>query len=233
MEWFLNFVNNGWVTSIITGFLVFYVTDLYKRIKGKKSYFQQVSIANKEIFNSIKYSIPEDNLPSVQILKAIHIATAKRYNVKFEDVDSLHAIINDLIKEIMDSNFLSHENKLVYCQRLLDIQMELNLLEHEETVAETAYKTFKAKESSTLIPSLSMVTGVFASILVLLISMYNEYKSTTEILGKIFSSNFSFSILTTAFFMIMLFIKVFIDRRLTAIKDNEKKNSSVDQRGNS
>ncbi|GED73135.1 hypothetical protein BRE01_68370 [Brevibacillus reuszeri] len=223
MEWFLNFINSSWVTSIITGFLVFYVTDLYKRIKGKKSYFQQVSLANKEIFNSIKYSIPEDNLPSIQILKAIHIATAKRYNVKFEDVDSLHAIIDYLIKEIMDSNFLSHENKLDYCQRLLDMQMELNLLEHEETVVEKVYATYKDSDSSTLATSFAPVIGFISFILVFILSSY----SITEIIGTFFSTNIVYIILVMTALMTSIFFKLSIDSRI-AKKALKNKNSSVE-----
>lgn len=133
MDFILNALNNSWVSNLITGLAVYFLTGFFNKIKHKKQYFQKVELANKEIFNTIKFTIPEENLPSAQVLQSIHSATAKRYNVKIEHMSSLQEILDDVIKEIMDSNFLSHENKLRYCKRLLDLKGELTSEKKETT----------------------------------------------------------------------------------------------------
>lgn len=169
-----NFLNNNWVTSIITGLLVFFVTELIKRIKEKKSYFLKVAQANKEIFNTLKYSIPEENLPTTEVLKSIHKATAKRYNVKIEDVDSLPEILDDLIKEIMDSNFLSHENKLRYCQRLLELQNKLATISIEEPVVVKDYQAESREHRRAQSLTMSLVLSMIATLMTLMLPLIKD-----------------------------------------------------------
>ncbi|QDS33756.1 hypothetical protein [Brevibacillus brevis] len=228
-EWLLIFFNNSWVTSIITGLLVFYVTDIYKRLKEKKSYFQKVGQVNKEIFKTIKYSIPEEKLPSISILKSIHIATAKRYNVKLEDVDSLQAIIDDLIKEIMDSNFLSHDNKLLYCQRLLDTQNGLITKNIEETTTVKQYVTFTSTKSTTLSLMFSTATSMFAATIVFLLTTFKDNKFT-EMFSTFIAEN-SLSLLNFALVIVALLISImtfFTEEKQKRKMKREKKTKAID-----
>ncbi|WP_429845437.1 hypothetical protein [Brevibacillus sp. FIR094] len=229
LEWLLIFFNNSWVTSIITGLLVFYVTDIYKRLKEKKSYFQKVGQVNKEIFKTIRYSIPEENLPSTSILKSIHIATAKRYNVKLEDVDSLQAIIDDLIKEVMDSNFLSHDNKLLYCQRLLDTQNGLITKNIEETTTVKQYVTFTSTKSTTLSLMFSTATSMFAATIVFLLTTFKGNKFT-EMFSTFIAEN-SLSLLNFALVIVALIISImtfFSEEKQKRKKNKEKKTKAID-----
>lgn len=229
LEWLLIFFNNSWVTSIITGLLVFYVTDIYKRLKEKKSYFQKVGQVNKEIFKTIKYSIPEEKLPSTSILKSIHIATAKRYNVKLEDVDSLQAIIDDLIKEVMDSNFLSHDNKLLYCQRLLDTQNGLITKNIEETTTVKQYVTFTSTKSTTLSLMFSTATSMFAATIVFLLTTFKDNKFT-EMFSTFIAEN-SLSLLNFALVIVALIISImtfFSEEKQKRKMNKEKKTKAID-----
>ncbi|MFF0825990.1 hypothetical protein ACFYU8_05800 [Brevibacillus sp. NPDC003359] len=226
-EWLLIFFNNSWVTSIITGLLVFYLTDIYKRLKEKKSYFQKVGQVNKEIFKTIKYSIPEEKLPSISILKSIHIATAKRYNVKLEDVDSLQAIFDDLIKEIMDSNFLSHDNKLLYCQRLLDTQNGLITKNIEETTTVKQYVTFTSTKSTTLSLMFSTATSMFAATIVFLLTTFKDNKFI-EMFSTFIAEN-SLSLLNFALVIgaFLISIMTFFTEEKQKRKMNRKKNTNA------
>lgn len=226
-EWLLIFFNNSWVTSIITGLLVFYVTDVYKRLKEKKSYFQKVRLVNKEIFKTIKYSIPEEKLPSISILKSIHIATAKRYNVKLEDVDSLQAIFDDLIKEIMESNFLSHDNKLLYCQRLLDTQNGLITKNIEETTTVKQYVTFTSTKSTTLSLMFSTATSMFAATIVFLLTTFKDNK-LMEMFSTFIAEN-SLSLLNFALVIgaFLISIMTFFTEEKQKRKMNKEKNTNA------
>lgn len=174
MDVIMNFLNNNWVTSIITGLLVFFVTELIKRLKEKKSYFLKVAHANKEVFNTLKYSIPEENLPTIQVLRSIHKATAKRYNVKIEDVDSLQEILDDLIKEIMDSNFLSHDNKLRYCQRLLGLQNDFATINEEESSVVKYYQMKSAEQKRALSFAMSFAFGLVTTLMTFILTLIKE-----------------------------------------------------------
>lgn len=119
------FFGNSWVVSIITGIVVYIITKIWENFRAKKQYIQSVNLANREVFNTLKLCVPEENLPERYVLESLHYSTAKKYHVKQSDMDSLSMIIFDLIKEIMDSNFLSYDAKTNYCSKLklLDISI--------------------------------------------------------------------------------------------------------------
>lgn len=126
MELLRDFFTNSWVVSILTGLVVYLITKLWETIRAKKNYIQAVQSANKEVFNTLKLCVPEETLPDVYNLLALHFATAKRYSVKQVDMDTLDLIIFDLIKEIMDSSFLSYRDKLQYCSKLKKLELSFS-----------------------------------------------------------------------------------------------------------
>ncbi|MFC8689624.1 hypothetical protein, partial [Brevibacillus porteri] len=178
-------------------------------------------------FKTIKYSIPEEKLPSISILKSIHIATAKRYNVKLEDVDSLQAIFDDLIKEIMESNFLSHDNKLLYCQRLLDTQNGLITKNIEETTIVKQYVTFTSTKSTTLSLMFSTATSMFAATIVFLLTTFKDNK-LMEMFSTFIAEN-SLSLLNFALVIgaFLISIMTFFTEEKQKRKMNKEKNTNA------
>ncbi|WP_338472757.1 hypothetical protein R4Z10_08520 [Niallia sp. XMNu-256] len=152
------FFTNSWIVSIITGLFVYVVTKCWESFRNKRQYMQSVQLANKEVFDTFKLCVTEDNLPDMYIFWALHISTAKKFGVKQEDMDSLRLIIFDLIKEIMDSTFLPYEVKIKYCNQLLDSAVSEQtleaLLEEEKAMIET--------HKSTLAPLKTMTSYLLA-----------------------------------------------------------------------
>lgn len=122
----LGFISNSWVISLAAGLIVYAITKSWEKFKDKKQYNQFVSLANKEVFNTLRQCIPEERLPNVYTLEAVHLSTSKQYGIKQEDMDTLIFIIFDLIKEVMDSNFLSYEDKIKYSDNLKILAESIN-----------------------------------------------------------------------------------------------------------
>lgn len=114
----LNFFSNNWIVSIITGLIVYFIGRVIEGFSNNRRYNSKLASARAEIFSTIRAMVPEDSMPPLGILKTLYRATAKRYQVKEEDLDSLSDILEDIIKEILDTNFLAYEEKLRYSDKL-------------------------------------------------------------------------------------------------------------------
>lgn len=163
MELVKSLFDLAFVQGILASLVVFFITEFIKRIRQKKQYKHQTGLANKEVFQAIRSFIPEEEMPSCEILIAIHKATAKRYNVDERDMDSIATICDDLVKEVMESNFLSYENKLSFCEKIHRIKENILQLpprnEDEETQKEQGTDKEEQLTASSLLPiTLSLVT---------------------------------------------------------------------------
>ncbi|WP_160319164.1 hypothetical protein [Geobacillus sp. PA-3] len=79
------------------------------------------------------------------------------------DMDSIATICDDLVKEVMESNFLSYENKLSFCEKIHRIKENILQLpprnEDEETQKEQGTDKEEQLTASSLLPiTLSLVT---------------------------------------------------------------------------
>jgi len=130
-----NFFSNSWTIGIfggiISGFIVYFITDRIFSKKENKEYVQKLKIANNELLYNIRPLIVEGNKPSIEILTSIIKATSRRYDVKLADLYTQEDISDELIKEIVANPFLTSENKLQYSNLCLEIS---NLKKTEITI---------------------------------------------------------------------------------------------------
>jgi hypothetical protein len=117
--------NNPWLvgigTGIVSGLLVAWVLNLFLSKKRDREYRQQVSSANREVIYSIRSSIPEDALPRRETVEALINSTARRYGLDASELYQPKQISEELIKEVMDSSFLSSAKKSEYCDALIPL----------------------------------------------------------------------------------------------------------------
>lgn len=173
MEW----LNNAWVTGIgggiISGFLVFFATRWLFSNQSKRELNRKISVANQEMILTIRQGIPEDSFPSLEVLNALIKATARKHDLRPEDLYGPSEVGQDLIKEVMDSNFISADTKTRYCKRLVELDRGLtpNNAPKEERVSpqraewrarQTALTSF-ALALTTSVTSLAMVVTGFNS----------------------------------------------------------------------
>ncbi|WP_284321093.1 hypothetical protein [Dyella acidisoli] len=73
---------------------------------------------NREVVYALRPGISEGQIPSEQVLESLLNATARRHKVGRDDIYKPKQIAEELIKEIMDSSFISSDTKQRYCETL-------------------------------------------------------------------------------------------------------------------
>lgn len=125
MDVVLNFLGNPWVVGIGTGAISGLSVNVISRFvwarKDNKEYKQKTNSANNEIIYSLRSIVAEATMPKKEVIEAIARATARKYEIKRESLMTLAEISDTLIKEVMDSNFLSHEQKENYTTKISSV----------------------------------------------------------------------------------------------------------------
>lgn len=164
----MDFFSNPWVIGIgggsLSGFFVLYVQKAIFSNKDSKEYAQKLSQANHEVLYAVRPGISEDIIPDNNILKHLISATAKKYGVDSSDMNDLNAISSDLIKEVMDSSFISSSSKKNYCDKLNNIN-EDDL--KNDSVEKTDYERefdISSRYSNQMAQMLSLTAGIFTAL---------------------------------------------------------------------
>lgn len=122
----MSWLSNAWVvgigTGLLSGLLVTWIARLFLSKRDDREYQQKVLGANHEIVYALRPGISEGEIPDREIVVALAHATARKYDVAEADLYSPTAIAEELIKEVMDSSFLSAAKKREYCTQLAPLR---------------------------------------------------------------------------------------------------------------
>ncbi len=211
-----------WFEGLIVSIIVTVLGSLLRGYREKKLYINKVNMANIEVFNAIKILIPEKRLLEKEMLTSLHNATADKYKVKAKDMNSLYLILDELIKEILESSFLTHKEKVEYCNIISDAKNDLhNRSEDNKTITlkieeeldhHMAYITHQRRTMLAL--SLPMITLLYALIFGEITSTNYTNKRPMIILITMFMSALS------ALIMIQMSNRI-KNRSLNKIKKNK------------
>lgn len=162
----IEFFSNPWVIGIGGGLVSGVVVTSFSRlvlIRGQnRDYRQKVRTANTEIMHALRPSISEQALPPLEILDAVIAATAAKYSVQATDLYSRDTLANDLIKEIMDSGFLSAQQKLNFA----NLVGSLKLREEHAFKTEIPMPPFRNEVTERQTIFLSTTLGLMTAIVV-------------------------------------------------------------------
>lgn len=86
--------------------------------RKKREHSARVRSANAEIISAMHSSTMQGQKASLQVLTAIINSTVRRYQVPPDDLYTPAEISEELIKDAMDSKFLSDAQKAEHCARL-------------------------------------------------------------------------------------------------------------------
>jgi hypothetical protein len=118
----MDLLNNPWVIGIGGGILsslfVAWVTRIIFSKRDNKEYLQKLRAANQEVLYAIRPGISEEVIPSSDVVAHLISATSRRYGVDAELMYSVNEIASELIKEVMDSSFISASTKKNFCEKL-------------------------------------------------------------------------------------------------------------------
>lgn len=188
MDW--GWVSNPWfvgvVGSIPGGFLVNWLTGLVLGRRENREYLQKINGANREIVYAIRPGISEGQIPTADVLSSLINATARRYSVEASDLYTPAQISEELVKEVMDSSFISSVQKADFCSRLTELSGKSKAIERTETVKEVQPRT-AAEYRQRLISAISMMLGVMTALMTVTYSFYDIIR--TKKMDSVLSAN--------------------------------------------
>lgn len=167
----MDLLNNPWVVGIgggiLSGLFVTLVTRYLFSKRENREYAQKIETVNREVVYALRPGISEGQIPSEQVLESLLNATARRHKVSRDDIYRPKQIAEELIKEIMDSSFISSDTKQKYCETLAHFvtpprePAELHSLQLELRAAESDYRSRMASRMSAILGlTAAMVTMV-------------------------------------------------------------------------
>ncbi len=187
----MEFLNNPWIIGIgagvLSGFLVTLITrHLFSR-RDNREYNQKIVTTNQEILYAIRPGISEGIIPSLQVLDSLIAATAAKYAVDPRDLHNSEAYADVLVKEVMDSSFLSASAKAEFCQKLAELKpspVPTTTLD-ETVVAKTRRVTNIANYRQRMVSMMSAMLGIMAALMTVSVVLFKfSEDSKTELLLK-------------------------------------------------
>ena len=153
MQW----LNNPWAVGIIGGVLSgFFVTIITRKLFSKKDnreYLQKLYSANRELIFALRPGVAEGVIPSKKVVELVTNATARKYEVESKDLFGPEQVAEELVKEIMDSSFISSSTKEDYCNKLEGLTRDNGQDSGSESYGkryETESKSYRSKMTATM-----------------------------------------------------------------------------------
>ena len=213
-------LNNGWVVGIgggiLSGLIVAWLTRTLFSKKDLRELAANISSANKEILYAIRPEISENSLPSVEVIDALKNATARKYKIEPERLHGITQIVEELIKEIMDSSFISSSIKKEYCESLNTLIPEVSEetpLQAEDREVFVARIEYKEKMTSLL----SMTLGTIVALATMLSFLKSSFEPSS-IFGKITGTLFPMLLVMSSVMLVMTAMQVALKLRHKRIR---------------
>lgn len=187
----LEIFNSSWVIGIITGvFSGVIATWITRKIFSKgdeKEIAQKIESANREVLYALRPDISEGYTPNGKVLDALINSTARKYKLESKRLYSQKAVAEELIKEIMDSSFISSETKKSYCESLNQLIPD-DVIDDYEVEEQKNNEKFVAKVEyrEKMIMLFSISIGLFTAFATLLSTLKSS--STGTLFSKVFDS---------------------------------------------
>lgn len=223
-------LNNSWFVGIgggvLSGLIVAWLTRILFSKKDQHETAMKITSANQELIYAIRPEISENEVPSVEVLDALRNATARKYKLEPTRLYTTKQIVEELIKEIMDSAFISSSTKKSYCESLRvsvprGTDAESSNVENEVFVAKIEYK-----EKMTAL--LSMTLGTIAALATML-SFLRSNLNSSPIFEKVGDTLFPMMLVMFSFVMVMTAMQVALKlrhKRLRAVHGIGEKEDS-------
>ncbi|GMG79561.1 hypothetical protein [Bacillus safensis] len=118
----MDFLSNSWVisfvTTVISSFFINSVVYFFKR----KYYKKRIANANMELIRTVKNFVSEGQIPAVLLIESLSQAYSESNKVKRSEMINVDQVINHLLKDIFESNFISVQQKSDISKELMDLK---------------------------------------------------------------------------------------------------------------
>jgi len=166
-------LNNGWVVGIgggiLSGVFVAWITHLFLQRGVNKEYGEKVASGNRDVIYAVRPGISEGHIPTSVVLEALIHATARRHGIAASDMYGAREIAEELIKEVMDTSFLSSVKKSEYCEQLVPLQgaaqvgaQDIPATAPKKSAASDELADYRAKTTRWVSTMLGVITAMMA-----------------------------------------------------------------------
>jgi hypothetical protein len=187
----MDLLNDPWVIGIgggiLSGLIVTAVSRFVLSKRENREYLQKVFSANRELIYSIRPGISEGVIPAPEVIESLIIATARKFGVESRDVYGPPELVQELLKEVMDSSFISAKTKEDYCTKLAALAERPQSLETQAEVSVEAPEvraTIERVRSETIAEyrqrtttMMSVMMGALAAVMTGLFAIFAEVKT--------------------------------------------------------
>ncbi|MGF1845346.1 hypothetical protein L4C39_19570 [Vibrio clamense] len=184
-------LNNSWIigigTGVFSGVIATFITRKIFSKGDEREIAQKIESANREVLYALRPDISEGYTPNSKVLDALINSTARKYKLEAKRLYNQKAVAEELIKEIMDSSFISAETKKSYCESLNQLipDEDINVSEVEEQKNNEKFVA-KVEYREKMIMMFSVTIGLFTAFATLLSTLKSS--STGTIFSKVFYS---------------------------------------------
>lgn len=196
------FLSNAWVVSIISGIIVFFLTNAIIIFQNRRKHKKQINDANTTILNRLRGYVVDNGLPQREVINAVKSSTAREYNVKYDELLKIKEFCEELITDIIGNIYISNENKVKYIDMLQDYLKENSNAQEDLLIDKEIEKssTKKVKKSNNYLEiTFSIISAAATFIVAYLLSL------DTEEMSNIYAA-FIATITIIAIFVMVIFI---------------------------
>ncbi|HEV2520983.1 MAG TPA: hypothetical protein VGT24_01270 [Candidatus Acidoferrales bacterium] len=119
-------LSNAWVIGIFSGIpsglLVAFVSNYFLITRKRREHQQRVDAANRELVYAVRPGVSEGRIAARDVVLALRSSTARRYLLTATDLFTPIQVAEELVKEVMDSSFLSAAAKAEHCAQLIPLR---------------------------------------------------------------------------------------------------------------
>lgn len=222
----LEIINNSWfigvVGGIISGFLVWFITNNLFKSKQTQEYVQKVLSVNRELIYSLRSGISQRNLPNLDVLTALRSATSRKYSVDINDIYTNKELAEELIKEVMDSSFIPVESKASFCDLLnpllkeeLPKEQKLQILEEQKIRLDT---------KNDVIHTMSLTLAVLVAVFTFLTTVTQKMPNLSYIANDKFLTGIVIPTLTS---LLATLVALLALRVMVKLKKKDEQNNKI------
>lgn len=196
------FLSNSWVVSIISGILVFFITNSVIMLQNRRKHKKQINDANTMVLNRLRGYVVDNGLPQNEVINAVKTSTGREYNVKYNELLKTNEFCEELITDIIGNIYISNDNKVKYINNLQEYLSEKNNFKEDIQISKEieSNNTKKRKKTYNFKEIIFSIVSAFSTFLAVFLSSLD----TNDM------SNFSIALITTIIFIAMFIMMIFI-----------------------
>lgn len=177
-EWLQNPWIVGLGVGIPSGLIVNLLTRFLFSRKDRREYNQKVISANREIVYALRPGISEGHIADRYVVERLISATARKYSVAESALNNPLQVGEELMKEIMDSSFISSETKKDYCSQLNTLIFDTAEAGGEIVISSSEVRFRSPSEleeyRARLVRRMATLLGAFTTTMTIAVVLYNS-----------------------------------------------------------